>query len=1214
MTGGALSLLLLKKTEFLLQPVNLGVGNVTHKCAAFLFQLWCLFMNFASLVNVLATFGSVTTDLGVESGISDYTSRDAEELLPDWIDIGVLRKDVDECEAASHVGCSLQSDVDDDSEGNVGCGVSSALQADVDSTSEPEQDSQSIPRSSGETNSVPMQPSTDIHGNNVEATNVHGNNKGDSQFLHSIFSNYLMPLGMPVAGACHLLASVGKESVEGLAHWDVFWKQLKTLDALIMEKSRWDKVLGTHCLEEADKKLLQGVKQVRLYHARWNMVYIFLDAIAPIMSTLRRVWSANLFDHGSAEEDRLNLEDGFRPSHVTEILSDRCFSVYMSLVFLVQSIPKHLVSWLEGCSCHEFDGETRRQRGARIKREFDGKTTFCPFSGCRACQCACGAIHAKAKTLMLTAREKLQAKITLRLLSPAQSRTAMQDAHVALERMLELILLKFNFWTVLPWKLCGLAHWNLDVARTCARECVAQFFTVALDAASTVHHRISLYFLHPDGPLSKDINAFISGLPMSGELILAVMMLRIISVVERTIEKEHVNPNRKMRGKRIDRGAAISCVSRLPWIKKCMADPMMLEHLLVVFERSRTAKWLASELGFGRHPQVIACGDPRQEARHSAMWDVMQRLVYRQNPEDLFANMQEQHSFHERGQASTKRKADQMLGKVKRKSIKKTAAEYIKTKLAMAHLQQRLDTSTVYVFPRHILSLIPVSHALSGDHAEWTGDGLPAETSEIFVRLLDGGAGRKKTLKLPHAARMHALLATDVTLTLHSLMPASTEDAPMLALEAMDLNPSHMGRSFVLNGFKCDFDELCTRSRQWKIADDLAYVFKNVDLPASQNKAICGSLIDARAFPGADICLHTPEAWKPAVLAIAETGYLSILDATEPCLDCQMTTAGLEHLEYGEILTGARDVFEVPPNIPLEGLTALECVLALEAEGFAWAALPVVKRRADLWYSCDSAKLWYSTPAEVPTNYLRCLLAARSLQQRGVERFPHWVPRSTEAFYLSILQDGAVPAIPTVNSKLALQMDVDDENPAPLPIEFLSGEGGEDEELTLELIEQALFSVEPTARSAPALTDGSQRAPSIFQVAANGQLSMPRHGFVSWGPFSLKYTVSKNGSADIEARCRFHKLSKSSGCKRRVAVSGSAEQEDSAIRALLHWCNRACDPGIDRQRHHIVVPLPLHAPPFFELLKRQQITAPIPTPIFSDAQLDASAADAAAVP
>ena len=49
---------------------------------------------------------------------------------------------------------------------------------------------------------------------------------------------------MPLS-ACHLLHAVGKHSYDGLTHWDVFWKQLKTLDALIMVKSRWDRVLAT---------------------------------------------------------------------------------------------------------------------------------------------------------------------------------------------------------------------------------------------------------------------------------------------------------------------------------------------------------------------------------------------------------------------------------------------------------------------------------------------------------------------------------------------------------------------------------------------------------------------------------------------------------------------------------------------------------------------------------------------------------------------------------------------------------------------------------------------------------------------------------------------------------------------------------------------------------------------------------------------------------
>ena len=47
-----------------------------------------------------------------------------------------------------------------------------------------------------------------------------GDNDSD-RLIAAICSNFLMPLSMQIAGACHLLHSVSKESFEGLEHWSI---------------------------------------------------------------------------------------------------------------------------------------------------------------------------------------------------------------------------------------------------------------------------------------------------------------------------------------------------------------------------------------------------------------------------------------------------------------------------------------------------------------------------------------------------------------------------------------------------------------------------------------------------------------------------------------------------------------------------------------------------------------------------------------------------------------------------------------------------------------------------------------------------------------------------------------------------------------------------------------------------------------------------------
>eukprot|EP00969_Alexandrium_andersonii_P259886 11491380-Alexandrium_andersonii.AAC.1 len=58
-----------------------------------------------------------------------------------------------------------------------------------------------------------------------------------------------MPCSLAVAGGCHLLRSVCEDCFEGMAHWEAFWEQLTVLDRLLMVKFRFDRLVGTCCVE-----------------------------------------------------------------------------------------------------------------------------------------------------------------------------------------------------------------------------------------------------------------------------------------------------------------------------------------------------------------------------------------------------------------------------------------------------------------------------------------------------------------------------------------------------------------------------------------------------------------------------------------------------------------------------------------------------------------------------------------------------------------------------------------------------------------------------------------------------------------------------------------------------------------------------------------------------------------------------------------------------
>ena len=86
----------------------------------------------------------------------------------------------------------------------------------------------------------------------------------------------------------------------------------------------------------------------------------------------------------------------------------------------------------------------------------------------------------------------------------------------------------------------------------------------------------------------------------------------------------------------------------------------MLRELLEVFGQTRNLKWLKSELGFAHHPKMLEA--KQATANTTIPWQVLQKLAYRQDPDDMCGNLNKQQAYHEQRQKGAKRKAGLMLG------------------------------------------------------------------------------------------------------------------------------------------------------------------------------------------------------------------------------------------------------------------------------------------------------------------------------------------------------------------------------------------------------------------------------------------------------------------------------------------------------------------------------------------------------------------------
>ena len=104
-----------------------------------------------------------------------------------------------------------------------------------------------------------------------------------------------------------------------------------------------------------------------------------------------------------------------------------------------------------------------------------------------------------------------------------------------------------NFWARLPWKLCGMAHWDLDIARRIAEESILKFDELAGEDPTHFHHYVAIQFLQIGGALRAHVEAFADGQDMHADLTLEVAKLRFIPIVERIIESPHALTKRRSR-------------------------------------------------------------------------------------------------------------------------------------------------------------------------------------------------------------------------------------------------------------------------------------------------------------------------------------------------------------------------------------------------------------------------------------------------------------------------------------------------------------------------------------------------------------------------------------------------------------------------------------------------------------------------------------------
>jgi hypothetical protein len=198
-----------------------------------------------------------------------------------------------------------------------------------------------------------------------------------------------------------------------------------------------------------------------------------------------------------------------------------------------------VMGWAEGCPCHSSDPRLRgpaRHRANGLQARI-GKAS-CPLDTRRAPECASGEIVKILQRLLnISNTSVLMDPLTLACM-PEDRGKVIGDFAAARRQLVMAFSCKLAHWQQLPYVLFGVAHHDLELARSAARRAL-QLFHHAGDVAQ--HHWVTMVLCAQGSTCRLQLQAFADGASLAELPILEKMVARFafVPIAERWIESRH---------------------------------------------------------------------------------------------------------------------------------------------------------------------------------------------------------------------------------------------------------------------------------------------------------------------------------------------------------------------------------------------------------------------------------------------------------------------------------------------------------------------------------------------------------------------------------------------------------------------------------------------------------------------------------------------------
>ena len=836
-------------------------------------------------------------------------------------------------------------------------------------------------------------------------------------------SQKFLPFAVPVAGLEHITNNLTEEVHVRLAWWETFYAKLHNLSLLLTHRWRRERFLH-HCLQGTPLAVraheLEGWS-ASLYQARWHHVIIFVRKMLPIWALLRCFTASGYVgDSGGGQHDSRTMAH-FDAAEAEKTVRSQMFYTYCHFVCALDDVPHELAAWSKGCACHGFlrraSAPGVRDRGFRLHfGNAGGSQEVCPLQGKRAGEMATGKM------------EKVLAKVVdnmLWKLLTHQGAVAYSDEEVhllvadcdAARAHLELQLrVKLDYWHRVPWILCGLAHWNEDEGRECARIAVSAINSFSLSAFDAVTQRWA------SPPLVQELQKFAQGMAFSqcsSFFQEEAVALYLAPVNETCIESKHARATKAVAGASNAGPVTVSLANRWPPVHKELATELskqgplhrlsaathspslqQCQLLLEAFTTARKLPVACIKLGIQQQPLIQRALLRMNWAKEHRKWDLsedaaqverapgrnslvmgLKCALYRTDLPSMFQDMQEQHRGHRKQKLQEHAQQHRaVLGGAALQLQTASTYEDLLQKFLLQHFRTVANQSHYYSI---LVNVADTREGVGGEAFQLLSEyfakdtrttGLTASASAmvdsdtveqvpVFFKVLKTNPSQQKQIPVSLGAR-NRLQAQHIAVMLFRPIIYDLAGRAVLGQKCGEVSSTSHGSAAValLSGMS-----LSPSLRKWEL-EQITFATSDDDIGSSTERVLT-NVVKGRAVPST----HDAEA---SLLSLEVAGVIQ--RQRDPFLEgwvlCNAAFSQLRQHLHLHKPSPALSVREVDPA----EMTLYELVKTLEGQGFSWQLAPqrVAARHRLTPFHRGGTKMWYSRGPQVLPQYLLCLLRA----------------------------------------------------------------------------------------------------------------------------------------------------------------------------------------------------------------------------------------------